>query len=64
MFSLRDNKKNVRDKKKNIRHMRGTNYAAILHTNETKPIGKGNIYIYIHTYTVSEICHQKENKKK
>jgi len=44
--------------------MRGTNYAAILHTNETKPIGKGNIYIYTHTYTVSEICHEKENKKK
>jgi len=40
--------------------MRGTNYAAILHTNETKPIGKRNIY----TDTLLMKLVMKENNNK
>jgi hypothetical protein len=46
------------ERQKNIRHMRGTNYAEILHTNETKPICD-NLEKYIHTYTVGEFCHDQ-----
>ncbi len=43
--------------------MRGTNYAAILHTNETKPIGERHIYTHTHTLLVNFLMKKKRKTR-